>query len=156
MLTASSNGVSGNGVFIVGDYEMNFGYNAFISFDLSNIPNGATISNALLEMPAFDVSGNPFRDLGCIRFYIGNYFPVTEMDVSFPNNNNSARVCSLAEAMSFNVNVIDLIQFLETGRDIIEFKAVFNSQQSDFDGAKDYIHAGNRIYDAKLIIEYTP
>ncbi len=47
-----------------GDSSTNLLRVAFLSFDISGIPAGATIGEAKLDLSAHDIVGNPFGDLG--------------------------------------------------------------------------------------------
>ena len=153
IITANSNGVSAPGAFIVGDYNMNVGYNAFMKFDLSGIPDGATITSAKIEFPSFNTDGNPFNDLQCLRAYIGNYFPISTADVVFESSGAVGRACSMPELETFVLNA-GLVNSQFASNDILQLKFQFNKNETDNDNAADRLTAVGAS-GAKLILEYT-
>ncbi len=57
-----------------GDTGNNVGLQGFVTFNVSGIPNGATILSAKLVAKAgHDTLGDPFGNLGCLRAYVHNY-----------------------------------------------------------------------------------
>jgi len=52
-----------------GDNTTNLGFEAFISFDISGIPSNATITQVQMDLTHYDVLGNPFVALGCLKAY---------------------------------------------------------------------------------------
>jgi hypothetical protein len=153
IITANSNGVSAPGAFIVGDYNLNIGYNAFMKFDLSGIPDGSTITSARIEFPSFNTEGNPFTDLLCLRAYIGNYFPISTADVIFESTGAVGRACSMPELETFVLNA-GLVNSNFASNDILQLKFQFNKKESDNDNAADRLTAVGAS-GAKLILEYT-
>ncbi len=57
----------------IGDLSTNVGVQAFISFDISAIPTNATITQVQMDLTTYDILGNPFGHLGCIKVYPQNY-----------------------------------------------------------------------------------
>lgn len=153
IVTANANGVSAPGAFILGDYSMNVGYNAFMRFDLSGVPDGATITSAKIEFPSFNVSGDPFGDLECVRAYIGNYFSISTGDVHFYATGAVARACSMAELENYILNA-NLINNHLAGNDILELNFQFNRHETDNDNADDRLTAVGAS-GARLILEYS-
>jgi len=60
----------------VGDNSANKALQAFLSFNISGIPAGATIKSASLDLNTGDVLGNPFAGLGWMRVYNHQYSAV--------------------------------------------------------------------------------
>jgi len=56
-----------------GDTSHDVGLQGFLTFDVSGIPNGATIQSAKLVAKSYDTLGDPFGELGCLRAYVDNY-----------------------------------------------------------------------------------
>ncbi|MEJ2447955.1 MAG: NBR1-Ig-like domain-containing protein [Anaerolineales bacterium] len=56
-----------------GDTSNDVGLQGFLTFDVSGIPNGATIQSAKLVAKSYDTLGDPFGQLGCLRAYVDNY-----------------------------------------------------------------------------------
>jgi hypothetical protein len=81
-----------------GDTSDNVGLQGFVTFDVSSIPNGATILSAKLVATSHDVLGDPFGNLGCIRAYVDNYDTVGFEDYTPTGATGSfVRFCSEAE-----------------------------------------------------------
>jgi len=58
----------------VGDDTSNISLQAFMSFDISGIPAGATISSVVVDFSDYDtIYGDPFGSLGCLRAYPHDY-----------------------------------------------------------------------------------
>lgn len=57
----------------VGDMKNGMSMQAFLSFDVSMIPEGATIKAAYLDLTASSVFGEPFRNLGLLHVYECQY-----------------------------------------------------------------------------------
>jgi hypothetical protein len=71
--TASGEGVSLEGDVKVGDGTQNGKWVAFLSFDISGIPQGATIQAATLDLNNHTVKGEPFATLGPLGIYFVQY-----------------------------------------------------------------------------------
>jgi len=56
-----------------GDTDKNRARQAFLSFDISEIPTGATIKSASLDLSGGDELGEPFVGLGVMRVYDDSY-----------------------------------------------------------------------------------
>lgn len=81
-----------------GDTSNDVGLQGFVTFDVSSIPNGATILSAKLVATGHDVLGDPFGNLGCIRAYVDNYDTVGFEDFTPAGATGSfVRFCSEAE-----------------------------------------------------------
>jgi len=76
-----SGGATNTATVAAGDSTSNQGVEAFMSFDISGVPGGATIQNAsLLLKGGSQVRGDPFATLGCLRAYLQNYGAVDAGD----------------------------------------------------------------------------
>ena len=86
-----------------GDTGNNVGLQGFVTFNVSGIPNGATILSAKLVAKAgHDTLGDPFGNLGCLRAYVHNYGSVGYEDFKPINvTNGIVRFCNEAE---FNIS----------------------------------------------------
>jgi hypothetical protein len=65
---------------IVGDTKSGMTIQAFFSFDLSSIPEGATIKSVSLYLPAADAFGSPFEVLGRLYMYECRYTQLKPSD----------------------------------------------------------------------------
>ena len=103
-ITSASFGMVEDGVDVrtnannAGDTGNDVGLQGFVTFDVSGIPDGATIKSAKLSYISHDVLGDPFGNLGCLRAYVHNYGNVSFSDFS-PVGVTGAlvRFCSEAE-----------------------------------------------------------
>ncbi|HEX75243.1 MAG TPA: hypothetical protein G4O12_01530 [Dehalococcoidia bacterium] len=57
----------------VGDTPSNVAMQAFLSFDISMIPTGATIKSASLDLTTGDIFGSPFTRLGWMQVFSDQY-----------------------------------------------------------------------------------
>ncbi len=64
----------------VGDIKNGTPMQAFLSFDISMIPQGAIIKSAYLDLTAASVFGEPFRNLGMLRVYECRYGTLSSKD----------------------------------------------------------------------------
>ena len=62
-----------DGVVRAGDDAGNGQLKGFLFFDISWIPDGATVESAILNLSSRQREGNPPADLGTLRVYYGNY-----------------------------------------------------------------------------------
>jgi hypothetical protein len=58
---------------MAGDLETNYAVQAFLSFDISMIPKGATIKSASLDLSNMNVVGEPFSLLGAMAVFNDQY-----------------------------------------------------------------------------------
>lgn len=58
----------GNGPPQAGDYMHNYYVRGFLSFDLTSFPSGAVVRQAMLVLPEPDIIGEPFQNLGNLKF----------------------------------------------------------------------------------------
>ncbi len=64
----------------VGDMKNGTSMQAFLSFDISMIPQGSTIKSAYLDLTASSVFGEPFRNLGLLHVYEYQYTVLRSKD----------------------------------------------------------------------------
>lgn len=85
-----------------GDTDTNVVAEAFVSFNMSAIPAGATITKVVVDFSSYDVLGNPWNlGDGCVRAYAQNYGSPDAGDF-FPGDPTSAvtRWCGAGELSS--------------------------------------------------------
>lgn len=85
-----------------GDNEANTVMEAFVSFDMSSIPAGATITKVVVDFSSYDTLGNPWNlGDGCVRAYVQNYGSLDSGDF-FPGDPTGGvtRWCGAAELSS--------------------------------------------------------
>jgi hypothetical protein len=65
---------------MAGDLEQNYAVQAFLSFDISMIPKGATVKSASLDLSNMNVSGEPFNLLGAMAVFNDQYGKLDSAD----------------------------------------------------------------------------
>ncbi len=69
-----STGVPWDEYIYVGDDNNDIGMQAFITFDISDIPDDAMIAGVVVDFSDYNTPlGTPFDDLGCLRAYVDDY-----------------------------------------------------------------------------------
>ena len=137
----------------VGDTESNVSSQGFLSFDISAIPTGATITEVKVDFSDYDTLGSPFG-LGCLRMYQQNYGTLDGGDyVGGSALGALSRWCNTGEvsAVAVDDDLKAVIQAL-VGSSRARFRVQFNEMNTNNNGVGDMVRFGN----IKLIITYTP
>lgn len=139
----------------VGDIVGNFGSQAFVQFDISSIPSNATITKIEVNFTDYDsVLGNAFGNLGCLRTYVGTFFPLGAGDyVSGIQSGALTRWCNLSELSTVIVASDYFKSILQSavGNNLFEMMLRFNNTETNSDNLDDMIRFGVM----KLKITYT-
>ncbi len=91
-----------------GDTDNNVGLQGFVTYDISGIPDNATILTAKFKIVDHDVLGDPFGNLGCLRAYVHNYNSVGYEDFTAAGATGSfVRFCSEAELPSLTIQTMN-------------------------------------------------
>ncbi len=141
----------------VGDTGGNEGSQAFISFDISAIPTNAVITEVKVDFRAYDILGDPFGSLNCLRMYAQNYQPIDDNDYTSPGAVNAlAGWCKTSEldAVTVENHVKDQLQN-ELGNTRLQFRLQFTDKHHDGDGSADMVRFYNdNVHFIKLIVSY--
>jgi hypothetical protein len=141
----------------VGDTSGNKGSQAFISFDISAIPTDATITEVKVDFGAYDIQGDPFGSLNCLRMYAQNYQPIDEGDYTAPGAVNAlAGWCTSSQLDTISVenHVKDQLQN-ELGSTRLQFRLQFSDKHDDGNSTTDMIRFNNdNVHFIKLIVSY--
>ena len=138
-----------------GDTGADVGMQGFLTFDLSSIPDGSSIVEVKLDLTSYDVLGDPFGDLGCVRVYLDNYGNLDAGDYTPPPVTGALwRFCSEAQLGETDEQIgnqiaIDGVQAALAGN-TFQLRLQFNETQTDSDGDDDTLRPGN----PKLFIAY--
>jgi len=137
-----------------GDTTGDLGSQAFVSFDISGIPAGSTITEVSIDVKNYDILGNPFAGLSCLYLYTDNYgvLDATDYEVGSPPD-ALLRWCSETSLQSpiSDGDLVDLVQS-KVGTTRVQMRLQFKDVVSDLDGIADMVRFGPNI---KLIIKYT-
>lgn len=138
----------------VGDNNSNEAVQAFVSFDMSVIPAGATIVKVVVDFSGYDVLGNPWSlSDGCLRAYSQNYGSVDASDYIASGDPTGVyiRWCGPAElsSASENADMKTLVQSL-VGSSRLQLRLQFKSPNPIANATADMVRFGT----IKLIITY--
>ncbi|GAB4493817.1 MAG: hypothetical protein OHK0031_16850 [Anaerolineales bacterium] len=158
LLSGESGSVRSSGeklsVTNAGDVESNASSQAFLTFGLSGLPAGVTITEVKVNFSNYDMLGDPFGSLGCLRIYAQDYGALDAGDFTSGTPLGAvARWCTPAE-LSAEAVAADLKAAIQAkvGSTRAQFRAQFNDTASDNDGIADMVRLGANI---KLIIKYS-
>lgn len=138
-----------------GDTNGDVGSQAFVSFDISGIPAGATLTEVKVDFSAYDTLGDPFGKLGCLRIYAQDYQPVDAGDYTAPGAVSSlVRWCNTGELNTVTVenSVKSQIQS-KLGSTRFQVRIQFKDMHTNSDGVGDMVRVNNA--NIKLIVTYT-
>lgn len=138
----------------VGDNNSNEAVQAFVSFDMSVIPAGATIVKVEVNFGDYDMLGSPWGlSDGCLRAYSQNYGTVDASDYIADGNPTGAyiRWCGAGELSSTfeNADMKTLVQSL-VGSSRLQLRLQFKSPNPSANATADMVRFGT----IKLIITY--
>lgn len=156
--SAVSGAIKSSGIKIgypnIGDDSTNVSYQGFVAFDISGIPDGATITKVEVDLTDYDTLGSPWT-LGCLRIYPQSYGDLDVGDYfSGVASGAVARFCNSSELNDIEpqAEMIGAIQ-AAVGTNKVKFRIQFNENATDGDGVGDMVRFGE---DIRLIITYTP
>lgn len=128
---------------IVGDLEDNRGSQGFGQFNISSIPSNATITKIEVDFTDHDSSvGDAFGNLGCMRTFAGNYFPLNGADYENSNQLGAlTRWCNLSELSTVSLASANFISELQAavGENFFEIIIRFNATETNNDNTADRI-----------------
>jgi len=137
----------------VGDIHPDIGSQVFLSFDISGIPANATITEAKMDVSDYDILGDPFGSLGCLRGYPQAYGALDSGDyVTSHPLGADLRWCSTSDLNSVQVSD-DLKDDVQNnlGASRFQLRLQFNEHESDGDNVEDMVRFGS----PQLLISYT-
>ncbi len=149
-----SDGTVLNAVPNTGDTEGNVPAQAFLSFDMTSIPAGATITKVVVDFSSYDTLGNPWSlgNDGCARAYVQNYGTLDAADF-FPGDPTGAvtRWCGAAQLSSvFEDNDMKAAVQSAVGSPRLQLRVQFRLPTTNGNGIADMIRFGA----VKLIVTY--
>lgn len=127
------------------------GVQVFALFDLSSIPNGATITQVTVDFTKFDTIADPFAVMGCLKAIPGGYFPLDGSDYNAATSGADIEWCSSGALSTASVSeaVKTRAQAALGGSKTLEYRLAFSGAPSG-DTLVRFLNNG-----LKLIITYT-
>ena len=143
-----------NGNPNVGDNSSNEGLQAFVSFDMSLIPSGATITKVVVDFSSYDMLGNPFSLAdGCLRAYAQNFGALDAGDYVASGDPTGAylRWCGAGE-LSSQFESADMKTLVQSavGTSRLQLRLQFKSPNPSLNATADAVRFGT----VKLIVTY--
>ncbi|PWH12609.1 MAG: hypothetical protein DDG60_12555 [Anaerolineae bacterium] len=156
-IAAESGQVRSNGTVLAppntGDLDTNETAQAFLSFNMTGIPVGATITNVKVDFSDYDTLGNPWSlGDGCLRAYIQNYGTPDAGDF-FPGDPTGAliRWCGAAQLSSvFDDNEVKGALQAAIGAARFQIRVQFRLPTTNSNGIADMV----RLSKVKFIVTY--
>jgi len=136
-----------------GDTDTGVVAEAFVSFNMSSIPAGATITKVVVDFSSYDILGNPWNlGDGCVRAYVQNYGTLDAGDF-FPGDPTSAvtRWCGTAELSSVfeDAGMKSVVQSA-VGTSRLQLRLQFRTPTTNGNATADMIRFGT----VKLTVTY--
>lgn len=143
-----------NGNPNVGDNSSNEGLQAFVSFDMSLIPSGATITKVVVDFSSYDMLGSPFTLAdGCLRAYSQNFGALDAGDYVASGDPTGAyiRWCGAGE-LSSQFESADMKNLVQSavGTSRLQLRLQFKSPNPNGNATADAVRFGT----VKLIVTY--
>ena len=126
----------------VGDNTDDLGVQAFLSFDISDIPEDAMITGVTVDFSDHTSTfGTPFDDLGCLRAYVHDYGTLDSGDYYEGTPSDAiSRWCDMSELEEAGSDA-DYKEALEDrlGEDRLQLRLQFRDADTDSDGTNDLV-----------------
>jgi len=138
----------------VGDTITDVAMQAFLSFDISSIPKGATIRSAALDLTPAEVHGSPFTMLGRLYLYHCHYSQLGKRDFVIgiaPSAVLYTTSAMLAQPISSSQLVNAIQSQVDAGSNRFQVRLQFEKQTSRYHVA-DYLEL--RSDEARLVVRY--
>jgi hypothetical protein len=139
---------------VVGDDAGNGQLKGFLTFDLSGIPDGATIVAATLNLESYAAQGAPFQDLGALSAYHVNYGDLDGNDWDLPAEAGRPGYYSTRDELGQGVNVLTSVQRAFGNGWDYQLRLEF-AQAANADGREDTLEFNTGGGAVKLVISYT-
>jgi len=145
-----------NKYIIAGDFANNLSVQGFMSFDISSIPSGATITDVTVNFSNYYVvNGDPFNDLGCLRVYVQDYGTLDSGDY-FGGQPLGAilRYCNAGQIIAeSDPDALTALQ-AKVGSSRFQLRLQFNETMTDNNSDDDYIAWKTMPNEPELIVTY--
>jgi len=135
-------GVEWDEYIYVGDDTNDIGIQAFITFDISELPEDAMITFVDVDFSDHDTTlGDPFGDLGCLRAYVDDFGTLDGSDYYTGSATGALSTwCDIGELETVDDDD-DYIDALEDrlGDDYFQMRLQFRDMETDEDGQNDLV-----------------
>jgi len=124
----------------VGDDTNNISLQAFMSFDISGIPAGATITKVVVDFSDYTIYGDPFSTLGYLRGYAQSYGALDSSDY-FTGTALGAliRYNSLSQLVAEDNSYVKNALQAELGSPRFQMRLQFNDTATNGDWENDIV-----------------
>ena len=128
-------------IMYAGDDESNRPLQAFLSFDISGIPAGATISSVTTDLADYDrIYGDPFGNLGCLRTYLHDYGILDGGDYFTGMSGGSlTSFCSVGDLAAHSSTLIKDALQAKVGSSRFQIRLQFTEVMTNSDGNSDLV-----------------
>ena len=151
-----SSGAFTTGFVYVGDDSNNRGIQGFVTFDISSIPAGATITRVVVDMSTYEIPFQcPHPYFGCLGAYAHPYYTLYGQYRTGAVSAPIGEWCSLHE-LSTASTMAGFRTALQqkVGQNLFQFRLQFADMETDFDETNDlYRWPVNRL--PRMTVEYT-
>jgi len=150
--TVSSSGTIYSSIRNVGDTNTNLGMQVFLSFDMSSIPLGATITDVEVDFVDYDTLGDPFGSLGALRAYAQQYGTLSSSDYVTGSVTNAIGRWSNEGQLTTGGSTVYLGNAIANriGSSRFQMRLQFNDLATDNDNTSDMV----RFDLPRLIVSY--
>ncbi len=142
-----------NGNPNVGDLDNDQTAEAFVSFDMTGIPSGATITKVVVDFSDYDTLGNPWSiSDGYLRAYVQNYGTLDASDFYVGDPLGAVIAWSGPGALSSTFEEASMIAVVQNrvGTSRIQLRLQFRTPTTNSNGVADMVRLG----DIKLTVTY--
>jgi PKD domain len=137
----------------VGDTKSGVSIQAFISFDISMVPKGATIKSAVLDLTASQLTGDPFNLLGNLKLFQCQYSTLSAKDFVIGPALGSLQTFSMAPSRPVSSTTLNnaIQSQVDAGSNRFQLRFQFDKPQA-YNNQPDYLSLGEGR--SKLTIQY--
>ena len=152
-----SSGVERNIGLYVGDDDANRAIQGFLTYRISEVPDGAVITRVIVDLSGYDLPyDTPFPELGCLRAYLHEYSSLSDQYWTGDLTEPIGEWCDLGalDNPSGSISMRDALQEAVGEENKFQFRLQFSDGNSDFDDVRDMLH-WDRGYLPTMTVEYS-
>jgi len=129
------------GEVCVGDDEGNRGIRGFLTYNISSIPEDATIIRVMVDMSGYEIPYEvPFPEMGCLSAF-EHYYNSLQSQYKMPGLPGAIEEWCSVDELSLPTGSIGLRNALQqrVGESRFQFRLQFADRQSDGDDTRDFL-----------------